>query len=566
MTVQQLALAVGRDTLPTLPPTEAKGVIYTQSWVVDFILDLVGYTADTDLSCVVAFEPAVGRGAFLLPMIRRLLDSASTSGHKVDELKSCIHAFEIDPHAAAFVRKLVVAELVSSGCELELADELANSWLMTDDYLLAVPSAPKADFVVGNPPYIRYDDLSRTAFDIYRGLYPTMRGRCDIYVGFIEAALRQLRPGGICGFICADRWMLNAYGAELRRLVSSGYTVDAVVQMHNAPAFDDDVSAYPAVIIIRRADSGRTLLADAGPRTPTAHGSLAAAVVKAAEGRGDSTGQLPGVRAAFLDSWFQGPDPWPLTSPERMAILKDLESRFPPLEDVVTGTKVGIGVATGADRVFVTQDANAVEADRMLPLAMGADIRSGVLQWSGHYLVDPWDTKGLVNLQDYPRLRAYLEAHEGELRARHIGKANERAWFRTIDRVTHSLVSKPKLLFQDMKLRIHPVLDQGNTYPHHNLYWVTSDQWDMELLGGLMLSRIAELFVEAYCVKMRGGTLRFQAQYLRRIRVPRREDIDAHDATELRQAFSERDEERATSIALRLYGIDSLPDAESHAA
>jgi len=438
-------------------------------------------------------------------------------------------------------------------------------WIRVDDYLLAAKQEPPADFVVGNPPYIRYDDLSPTAFKVYRSLYPTMRGRSDIYVGFIEAALRQLAGDGICGFICADRWMLNAYGAELRRLVASDYAVDAVVQMHNAPAFHDEVSAYPAVTVIRRGAPRRTLVADAGPQTPTGHGSLATSVIRSAESVSLAQ-RVPGVRAAFLASWFRGSDPWPLTSPSRVALLQKLERRFRPLEDAFTETKVGIGVATGADSVFVTKDLNAAEPDRLLPLAMGADTRTGVMKWSGHYLVDPWGPNGLVDLRQYPRLTAYYEEHGAELRRRHIAKGNDDAWYRTIDRVTHSLLHEPKLLFQDMKLRIHPVLDSGQTYPHHNLYWVTSGLWDLEMLGGLLLSRVAEFFVESYCVKMRGGTLRFQAQYLRRIRVPNPESISAEAASELRRAFLGRDAHRATAIALQLYGIESIPEAETSAA
>ena len=45
-----------RDTVPT----EKKGAVYTRDWVVDFILDLVGYTSDRDLSDLFAVEPAAG--------------------------------------------------------------------------------------------------------------------------------------------------------------------------------------------------------------------------------------------------------------------------------------------------------------------------------------------------------------------------------------------------------------------------------------------------------------------------------------------------------------------------
>jgi len=133
-------------------------------------------------------------------------------------------------------------------------------------------------------------------------------------------------------------------------------------------------------------------------------------------------------------------------------------------------------------------------------------------------------------------------------------------WFRTIDRVDHSLTPREKLFFPDIKAAIHPVLDRGNYYPHHNLYFVISDKWDLEVLGGLLLSRVAQLFIESYAVRMRGGYLRFQAQYLRRIRVPPPDDLTAAQEDQLRRAFRARDVELATTVAVELYGISEIPE------
>ncbi|HEX9540776.1 MAG TPA: hypothetical protein VGA04_21645, partial [Streptosporangiaceae bacterium] len=116
---------------------------------------------------------------------------------------------------------------------------------------------------------------------------------------------------------------------------------------------------------------------------------------------------VPGFAATMVDRWFRGTAPWPSLQPRQLGLLQRLEARFGPLEDDLTGTKVGIGVATGADRVYITTDPEVAEPDRVLPLAMTADTRHGALQWSGHYLVDPWERGGgLVNLADYPRLRS----------------------------------------------------------------------------------------------------------------------------------------------------------------
>lgn len=120
----------------------------------------------------------------------------------------------------------------------------------------------------------------------------------------------------------------------------------------------------------------------------------------------------------------------------------------------------------------------------------------------------------------YQRLKAYLNKHREALKRRHVARRNGRSWVRTIDRVNSRLTGKPKLYVADIKDRLRPVLDRGETYPHHNIYFIQSDGWDLEVLGGLLLSDIAQFFVECYGVRMRGGYLRFQAQYLRRIRVP----------------------------------------------
>jgi hypothetical protein len=110
-----------------------------------------------------------------------------------------------------------------------------------------------------------------------------------------------------------------------------------------------------------------------------------------------------------------------------------------------------------------------------------------------------------------------------------------------------------------MKAASHPVLEPGGHYPHHNLYWIVSDSWDLEVLGGLLLSAVAEAFVGAYGVKMRGGTMRFQAQYLRLIRVPTPGSVPREVADLLRDAFRHRDRAAATAAAISAYGLAGWP-------
>lgn len=556
-----------------LPYVAEAGVVYTRPWVVDLVLDLAGYDPAENLVDSVVVEPSCGDGEFLGPMVRRLSSSCRRQERPLRDCEGALLAFDLDPEAVAASRERVESVLVECGWDKDESREMAHRWVREADFLLdqgldMAALGGGVGFVIGNPPYVRLESIDPGVAELYRKRYRTMTHRADLYVGFFERALNMLAPGGVCAFICADRWMLNQYGSKLRELVTTGgYAVDAVVEMHRADAFHDEVLAYPAITTIRRSEEqGRVLVANVDRVSGVSAGELVEAAREVRQGRQVGAGYSNGDRAvresryAVVDEWFEGSDPWPNASPERLKLLKRLEAEFPPLEDESTGTKVHIGLASGADKVFLTKDPVLVEEDRLLPMAKAEDTMSGVLDWAGHYLVSPWEPDGsLVDLGRYPRLRRYFEEHEEILKGRSVAKKNPLRWWRTTDKVHHDLTHKPKLLITDIKSVVHPVYDEGRYYPHHNLYHVTSKFWDLKVLGGLLLSRVCQFFIECYAVRMSGGYLRFQAQCLRRIRIPRPSEINEQQAEELRRAFDERDAYAATKIALSLYDIDTLP-------
>lgn len=555
---QQLTLLEDAMSLVELAPDPGAdyGEVFTRRWIVDLILDLVGYTPDKDLGAQTLVEPSCGTGAFLVPVVERLLESSAAHGHDPRALGPAIRALDLLDASAQRARKAVVELLTGNGLDGDEAEVLAAEWVATGDYLLHPHDSASADYVVGNPPYIRLENVSRHTMDAYRRICPTMRGRADIYVGFIERGLDLLKPGGGLSFICADRWMRNQYGADLRELIASEYAVDTVISMHDVDAFEDDVSAYPAIIVLRNGPQAKAVVVDADGGFDETEAARLDSWIRRGRRRTIASGSFEAMR---VDGWFAGRDLWPSASPANLELLADLEGRFAPLQDRSTGTVVGIGLASGCDDVYLTSEAGIVEHDRLLPMLQASDLATGRIVWSGTHLINPWDDAGLADLGVFPNLAAYFAANERRLRLRFVARRHPEAWYRTIDRVNPWLAAKPKLLLPDLKATAHPVLDEGGFYPHHNLYFVTSDQWDLQVLGGLLLSDFANLFVGAYCVKMRGGCYRFQAQYLRRIRVPAPGSIKKADQRAISSAFEARDVERATGIATRLYGVSSPP-------
>ncbi len=530
--------------------TEERGAIFTRREVVDFILDLVGYTPDRPLHELHLLEPSFGDGSFLLAAVERLLTarrSLPRAGQMAD-LSNCIRAVELHQTSFESTRSKLDRLLQDAGVCRADASSLLDSWLIHGDFLLADLPLP-VHFVVGNPPYIRHELIPDALIAEYRNRYSTIFDRADIYIPFFERSLTQLCDGGKLGFICADRWMKNRYGGPLRRLVSEEFHLEIYVDMFDTPAFHSDVITYPAVFVISRQEPGTTRIACRPEISSSSLTALASQLT-------DALPPLPASPIKQVATVPNGSQPWILDTPDRLAIVRRLEREFPAIEDA--GCKVGIGVATGADEAFIGPFMDLdVEDGRKLPLAMSRDIISGEVEWRGLGVVNPFaDEGGLVALDNYPRLKRHLEDRKAQIAKRHTALQNPSKWYRTIDRIYPALARTPKLLIPDIKGKAQIVYEDGKLYPHHNLYYITSSRWELRALQAILLSGIAHLFVAAYSTRMRGGYLRFQAQYLRRIRLPECSDVPCDAIHRLVGAAQAGDIEACNQIVFDLYNFN----------
>lgn len=529
---------------------EERGAIYTKREVVDFILDLVGYEVEKPLTQYRILEPSFGDGNFIYPIVDRLLAAAQRepSGLTVKRLKPALRAVEL--HRATYLkhRASLAKKLQGVGLSAAEAEELVTAWLIQGDFLLY-------DFdhdfthVVGNPPYIRQEVIPDILMTEYRLRYETIFDRADIYIPFIEKSLSALEQGGRLSFICADRWMKNRYGRKLREMVSRDYALSIYVDMVGTPAFHSEVTAYPAITVIERSNENRTRVFAQPEIDRDMLRSLSHDLTAHELSKDSIVREIRDVAA--------GAEPWVLSGFDELALVRRLEAKFPRLE--ATGCKVGIGVATGADKAFIGDfEELDVEPSRKLPLVMTRDILTGEVQWQGRGVINPFHDDGkLVRLEDYPRLAKYLEERRDVIAGRHVATKAPANWYRTIDRIHPAITGREKLLIPDIKGDAAIVYEPGELYPHHNLYFITSSTWDVRALQTVMKSGIARLFVSLYSTKMRGGFLRFQAQYLRRICLPSWDTISDELRTTLR-ALSETGDPIARKAAVaELYGLSS---------
>ena len=365
---------------------EARGAVFTKPEVVNFILDLCGYTQKSPLRQSRLLEPGCGNGDFLVPAVTRLLDAARRRGVPAERLEDAVCGVELHAASLDVARGRLGVLLGEHDVEPPTRQRLLDAWLVCGDFLLE-PFQKRFTHVAGNPPYVRQEMIPEPLVAEYRKRYKTIYDRADLYVPFVEQSLQLPDAGGKSGMICSDRWMKNRYGGPLRRMVAEDYHLGIYVDMTDTEAFHSDVIAYPAITVIERPAPGTPADPDAARvpgTTRVAHRPNVSEPELSRLSVHLLSPETPPAGSGVQDAQgvAAGADPWILECFDQLGVMRRLERDFPLLEE--TGCKVGIGVATGADAAFIAPyDELAVEDDRKLPLVTTRDIESGDVRWRG---------------------------------------------------------------------------------------------------------------------------------------------------------------------------------------
>ena len=84
----------------------------------------------------------------------------------------------------------------------------------------------KFDVVVGNPPYVRDENLDKEKVSKVLGKVDM---NADLYVYFIMHSTKLLRDGGYLGYVMSDTWMGVEYGRQLREFLLRNYKIKFVI-------------------------------------------------------------------------------------------------------------------------------------------------------------------------------------------------------------------------------------------------------------------------------------------------------------------------------------------------
>jgi len=188
------------------------GQIPTPGKYVDLMLDEVGYRER--LLGKTFVDNSCGDGNVLSEAVRRYISASKREGYDIDCIKTNlernIFGYDIDKEAV----KTTIERLSEIAAKEGIFDV---GWsVQTLDYLET--PANKFDYIVGNPPYITYHDLTVEQREYAKNNFISCQeGRFDYCYAFIEKSIKSLNTTGKMAYLIPFSIFRNRFAFNLRK-------------------------------------------------------------------------------------------------------------------------------------------------------------------------------------------------------------------------------------------------------------------------------------------------------------------------------------------------------------
>lgn len=225
-----------------LMPTEDKktnGAFFTPQYIVDFIVTNVAPQYDSKI-----IDPSCGSGAFLLGIIRYYINAFHKSIDSI--IKENLYGVDILGYNTRRSKLLIILYAMVNG---EIIDE-GDLHIYTADSLRC-DWPHKFDAVVGNPPYVKFQDLDDATRAFLLESYQTTKiGTYNLYFAFFELGLKLLNEEGKLGYITPNNYFTSLSGEPLRQFFQDNKSIYQIVDFDATKVFE--VQTYTAITFLNK--------------------------------------------------------------------------------------------------------------------------------------------------------------------------------------------------------------------------------------------------------------------------------------------------------------------------
>jgi adenine-specific DNA-methyltransferase len=401
------------------------GVVYTPNWIVKTILDYLEY-GNNNISNKKIIDPSCGDGAFLKEVVERFITDALNSNKSISEIKNLleqnVYGIDIDKNAIELCR----INLTNIAKKYGIND--VNWNLINNDSTNKVWISKlfkKFDYVVGNPPYIRIQNLGKEKRNKIQKEWELCKsGSTDIYIAFFELGYYLLNDMGKLGYITPNTYIKTSAGKDLRQFIKNKKILKSLIDFKHHQIFEN-ATTYSIITILSKRHEQNTFELYYG---------------------------APDKKIKFIDEIDLNnlnDNNWILCTNGVLVKIKEIESRGAPLGEIAN---IHVGITTLADSYYIFKNPLLKEKTAIIKLKDGREfeieknilkpiIKASILKSSedeqNNYVIFPYKLKNNKHIiipenelkEKYPLTYNYFLRIKDILLARDKGKPNPVAWY-----------------------------------------------------------------------------------------------------------------------------------------
>ncbi len=360
------------------------------------------------------------------------------------------------------------------------------------------------DVVIGNPPYVRQEAIKEQKEALSK-IYKVANGTADLYVYFYELAIKLLKPNGLKGFICSNKFYKANYGEELRGFILENTTILSFSDFGDKKVFEDATVT-----------SDITILKNTKPQWNNIFNVVDIDLINYYEMK-----QSELNKSGFI-----------FLKPEKLNLKSKIENNGIPLQkwDIL----IKSGIKTGFNEAFIIDSAKKDElikqdqksAEIIKPYLRGRDVEKYGYNFKELFLITVAFGENIDFEEKYPAIYAHLLNYENSLKNRgqctNRGGKGQHHWLELDNNPTNMYFNNmkdSKIIWIELSDLNKFAFDNNSFYVDMTIFFITGE--NLKYLLALLNSKLIFWYFNLICAESGVGTNRWKKTYVEQIPIPK---------------------------------------------
>lgn len=400
----------------------------------------------------------------------------------------------------------------------------------------------KVDMIIANPPYVRTQVLGADRAQNLGSKF-NLQGRVDLYHVFLVAMTKHLKENGLICVITSNRYLTTAGGKDIRKFLDENYEILEVIDLGDTKLFD--AAVLPAIFIGRKKSKDeiksnnkvKFLRIYENPNIGDMEEctSIFEILSKGSTGFFRADNKKYEVTVGSLKVPDDAKELWVMASREdnQWSEKVKLHAKY-TFNDVF---HVRVGIKTTADKVFIKNNWDALEdaikpENALLKPLISSDYTS---KWKVPNEVEKLKIlythemkngkRQAIDIEKYPKAKAYLESHEEVLAGRDYVIKAKRKWYEIWVPQNPDAWSAPKVVFPDISPEPKFAVDTNGYLVDGNCYWLSlKNEQNTDLLYLAVAVANSKFMIKFHEIEFQNqlyaGRKRYLTQYVKNYPLP----------------------------------------------